>query len=66
MINVSTIMAQIQNWLEIDPNLADFIIERSEFLNEDAGRAADGWIGLYRQSVDYAGNPKFQKRMTGS
>ena len=53
MINVSTIMSQIKEWFEDDPNLDGFTIERGEFVNEDAGRAAQGWIGLYRKSVDY-------------
>ena len=53
MINVSTITSQIEEWLKNDSNLDGFTIERSEFVNEDAGRAANGWIGIYRQSVDY-------------
>jgi len=53
MINVSTIMIQIQDWLRDDVNLHDFVIERSEFVNEDPGQAANGWIGIYRRSVDY-------------
>ena len=53
MINVATIMAQLQEWLEDDINLDGHVVERSEFLNEDAGRAANGWIGIYRRSVDY-------------
>ena len=53
MINVSTIMAQIQEWLQDDIELDGFIIERSEFVNEDPGRATNGWIGIYRRSVDY-------------
>jgi hypothetical protein len=53
MINVSTIMEQILQWLKDDANLQGFRIERSEFVNEDAGLARNGWIGLYRQSVDY-------------
>jgi hypothetical protein len=53
MINVATIMAQLQEWLEDDINLDGYIVERSEFVNEDPGRAANGWIGLYRRSVDY-------------
>ncbi len=53
MINVSTITDQILNWLVDDENLTGFKIERSEFLNEDPGKAATGWIGIYRRSVDY-------------
>jgi hypothetical protein len=53
MINVATIMAQVQEWLQDDPELADTTVERSEFVNEDAGRAVNGWIGIYRQGVDY-------------
>ena len=53
MINASTIMAQIQEWLEDDPNLDGFVVERSEIVNEDAGKASRGWIGLYRRTVDY-------------
>ncbi len=53
MINVSTIMIQIVDWLKDDPALPNFTVERSEFVNEDAGKAATGWIGVYRRSVDY-------------
>jgi hypothetical protein len=53
MINVSTITKQIRDWLDDDPALDGFTIERSEFLNEDAGKASQGWIGIYRQTVDY-------------
>jgi hypothetical protein len=53
MINVSTIMQQVLEWLQDDPNLQGFKISRSEVVNEDAGIARTGWIGLYRQSVDY-------------
>jgi len=53
MINVSTIMIQIQDWLQDDINLSGFLVERGEFVNEDPGRATNGWIGLYRRSVDY-------------
>lgn len=37
MINVSTIMAQLQEWLQDDIALDGFIVERSEFVNEDPG-----------------------------
>ena len=53
MINAATITQQIQEWLESDSNLADVIVERSEFVNEDAGRAVNGWIGIYRKNMDY-------------
>ncbi len=53
MINVATIMIQLQEWLEDDPALDGHLVERSELLNEDPGRAVNGWIGLYRRSVDY-------------
>ncbi len=53
MINVATIMSQVQEWLEDDIELDGFTVERSEFINEDAGRAANGWIGIYRRAVDY-------------
>jgi len=53
MINVSTIMKQVEEWLNDDINLDGFTVERSEFLNEDPGRAANGWIGIYRRAVDY-------------
>jgi len=38
MINVATIMKQVEEWLEDDINLDGFIVERSEFVNEDPGR----------------------------
>jgi hypothetical protein len=53
MINVATIMAQLQEWLDDDPALDGFTVERSEFVNEDGGRAVNGWIGLYRRAIDY-------------
>ena len=53
MINAATIMAQIKQWLQDDINLQGFIITRAEVVNEDAGQAQNGWIGLYRRSVDY-------------
>jgi len=53
MINVSTIMIQLQEWLEDDLELAGALVERGEFVNEDAGRAVNGWIGIYRRGVDY-------------
>jgi len=53
MINVATITKQIQQWLKDDINLSGYTIERSEFINEDPGRATSGWIGIYRRSVDY-------------
>ena len=53
MINFATIMIQVQEWLADDFELDGALIERSEFVNEDAGRARNGWIGLYRRSIDY-------------
>ncbi len=53
MINLSTIMKQVQEWLEDDEGLDDVVVERSEFVNEDAGAAVNGWIGVYRRSIDY-------------
>jgi len=53
VINVATIMIQVKDWLESDVNLDGAIIERSEFVNEDAGRAVNGWIGIYRKRIDY-------------
>ncbi len=53
MINVSTIMKQVQEWLIADAALKGATITRSEFVNEDPNRAINGWIGIYRRSVDY-------------
>ena len=53
MINVATIMKQVQEWLEDAPDLDGFTISRSELVNEDPGIASNGWIGLYRRTVDY-------------
>ena len=53
MINASTVMEQIVQWFKDDVKLTGVTIERSEFVNEDPGRATNGWIGVYRQSVDY-------------
>jgi hypothetical protein len=53
MINVSTITKQIKSWLESSTDLTEFEVTRSEFVNEDAGKATSGWIGIYRRTVDY-------------
>ncbi len=53
MINVATIMIQVQDWLISDSNLDGVVVERSEFVNEDASRAVNGWIGIYRKRIDY-------------
>lgn len=53
MINVSTIMQQFVEWLQDDPDLQDYRISRGSVVNEDAGIARTGWIGLYRRAVDY-------------
>ena len=53
MINVSTVMKQVADWLQDDPALDGVVIERSEFVNEDPGRAANGWLGIYRRGVNY-------------
>ena len=53
MINASTITKQIKSWLESAEDLAGTTITRAEFVNEDPGKAANGWIGVYRRSIDY-------------
>jgi uncharacterized protein YkvS len=53
MINASTIMQQLLDWFKDDPELHDYTMSRGEFLNEDAGLAINGWIGLYRRSLNY-------------
>lgn len=53
MINASTITEQIQNWLETHSDFANYVVTRSDFLNEDPGRATNGWIGIYRRSLNY-------------
>ena len=53
MINVATIMKQVQDWLYDGEDFQQFKITRSEFVNEDSGLAMNGWIGIYRRSVDY-------------
>lgn len=53
MINASTIMEQLREWFADDIALDGFIFSRGEFINEDAGQAVNGWLGLYRRSVDY-------------
>jgi hypothetical protein len=53
MINFSTITKQIQDWLISDENLDGFTVERSEIVNEDANRAVNGWIGIYRRRASY-------------
>lgn len=53
MINVSTITAQVVDWFSTDPELSGYYVTRSEFVNEDPGKASRGWIGVYRRSVDY-------------
>jgi hypothetical protein len=46
-------MAQLVEWFKDDPAMQNYIISRSEFVNEDAGQAVNGWVGVYRRSVDY-------------
>lgn len=53
MINVSTITKQIVEWLEDGSDFDGYTVTRSEFVNEDAGQATKGWIGVYRRSVNY-------------
>ena len=53
MINASTITKQLVEWFESDVNLANFIITRSEFVNENPSVAATGWMGIYRRSIEY-------------
>ena len=54
MINIATVMKQVQDWIKASQDFQGWTVERSEFINEDPGRAAkSGWIGIYRRSVDY-------------
>lgn len=54
MINVATIMKQVQDWLKTGQDFQGWAVERSGFVNEDPGRAtAPGWIGIYRRGIDY-------------
>lgn len=53
MINVATIMEQMLQWLRSDPELRGYVVSRSEPVNEDAKVAVNGWVGLYRRTVDY-------------
>ena len=39
--------------LDVDTELKDSSMSRGEFVNEDAGIALNGWLGVYRSSVDY-------------
>ena len=56
MINLSTIMSQVQQWLITDSALNGFTVTRSEKFNDDPNCAANGWIGIYRRNVSY--NPR--------
>lgn len=53
MIDISLITKHIQGWLEEGEDLAGVAITRSEFVNEDPGKAANGWVGVYRRGVNY-------------
>ena len=53
MINVATIMEQFRTWLAEDPALDGFTVSRADVVNQDAGLATKGWIGLYRRNVNY-------------
>jgi hypothetical protein len=53
MINVSTIMNQVVEWFEDSEDLDGYRISRGEFINQDAGQAVNGWIGVYRRGVEY-------------
>ena len=54
MMNLSLLTKQVKDWLKADSNFDGFYIDRSVVVNEDAGRAVNGWIGIYRKGADYA------------
>jgi hypothetical protein len=64
MINVSTVMKQVQDWLADGAGFDEFKITRSEYVNEDPGIAMNGWIGIYRRTVDY--EPRNLGKPTGN
>lgn len=53
MINVSTITEHLLQWLKDDTDMQGVLFSRSEIVNEDPGKATNGWVGIYRQDVDY-------------
>lgn len=53
MINAATILQQLVEWLATDPELEGCTISRGEPVNDDPSLAANGWVGLYRRTVDY-------------
>lgn len=65
MINVATIMKQVQNWIQTSQDFQNWSVERSEFVNEDPGRAMNpGWMCVYRRNVDY--DPQNLGKATGN
>ena len=54
MINASTIMQDILEWLQDDPELDGVRMSRAEVVNESPSLAANGWVGIYRRRIDYS------------
>lgn len=53
MINLSDITRALLIQFQNDVDLQDFIISRSEVVNENPGLAINGWLGIYRSSIVY-------------
>lgn len=51
MIKVNTITQAIQTAFNEDPEFSDYIIERSEYVNENPRQCP--WLGIYRGSIEY-------------
>lgn len=53
MINAATILQHLLEWLQGDPEMEEYSISRGEPVNENPSAAVDGWVGLYRRTIDY-------------
>ncbi len=52
MINISDITKAVEEAFHIDPAYNGFVVERSEYVNENPQLAP--WIGIYRGAINYS------------
>lgn len=52
-MDISTVTQALMAAIVADSDFQGVVVERDEFVNQDADQARVGWIGIYRQSVEY-------------
>lgn len=52
-MDIGTVTRALAAAIVADSDFAGVVVEREEFVNEDADAAAAGWIGIYRRGVTY-------------